>query len=311
LLRAALAASLAAALAGAMFSFGGRAGEPARAAGSAPAGVVHDEDLRLAVPSGGEWFAVEIHALVYDDGSGGYAVRAAEARSRLLARFPGAVLAEPGEVSAQFVQAGYWWPAHTVDWSYNDAGKPARLVNDDAVVAAAAATWNNAGADWRFTGGGPTPAATGGCEPGGRDGQNTVGWAAQGGSTLAITCTWYPQHGPGLDVASEFDMEIDPIWNWTTGNPAVTDLQSIVTHEFGHALGLGHAERSRCPGPIMCDSYSRGTIARTPQADDVAGLVALYGQAPVPAPTPQPVPAPLPAPAPGPYRAILPALSHD
>jgi len=280
------------------------AGQPA-AAGAGDAVSARDEHLQLLVFDQGEWWNVAIQLLVYDDGTGNYAATAAAARDDALARFPGAIEVRPGEASAQYAPAPYWWPAHTVAWGYNPAGKPASLVNEVPAMQAAAATWNGAGALWSFPAGDPTTAATGACSQAGRDRRNTVGWARQPVDTLAETCTWYPRSGGDPLPASEFDMEIDPDWSWTTGSPVRTDLQSVVAHEFGHALGLAHPPERQCPGPLMCARYRAGALVRTLQADDIAGLVAIYGAAPTPEPTP------VPTPTVGPYHNVAPALSRD
>ena len=61
-------------------------------------------------------------------------------------------------------------------------------------------------------------------------------------------------------------------------------------HEFGHALGLDHTSVA-CPGSSMCPSYTAGGLQRVLQADDLAGVRAVYGDsAPAPAPRPQPIP---------------------
>ena len=60
------------------------------------------------------------------------------------------------------------------------------------------------------------------------------------------------------------------------GDADHVDLQSILTHELGHFLGLAH------PGPSHLDATmsprwdGKGTTLRTLEADDVAGICALY-----------------------------------
>jgi len=264
-----------------------------------------DEHLQLVVFDRGEWWNVEIQLLVYDDGAGAFATAAAEARDSALARFPGAIAVTRGEVSAQYELSHYWWAAHTTEWSYNPAGKPASLLNDDAAIRAAAGAWNASGALWSFTGGELTSAGTGGCSQSGRDGENTVGWAKLSANTLGETCTWYPRTGGEPKNASEFDMEIDPDWSWSTGSPVRTDLLSVVTHEFGHALGLAHPPDTECPGALMCARYRSGSTVRTLQPDDIAGVMAIYGAAPAPEPTPAPTPTV------GPFRRVAPWLARD
>lgn len=67
-------------------------------------------------------------------------------------------------------------------------------------------------------------------------------------------------------------------WNWDDGpgtQVSGVDLQSVATHEMGHALGLGH---STVPGATMAAAYSQGaTSARSIEDDDIAGVQALYG----------------------------------
>lgn len=66
-------------------------------------------------------------------------------------------------------------------------------------------------------------------------------------------------------------------WDDGPGMPGAgkQDLQGVATHEYGHALGLGH---STTVGATMYPSANGGGYAqRSIAADDVAGLQALYG----------------------------------
>ncbi len=257
----------------------------AQPAGQRRAHQLREEHLHLRVRHNGVDYTVRISIVLDDDGSGAYPQRAAEAKTRVKDRFPGAVEVQEqtlDRTTQPYTLEGFWWPAHTTSWAYNPAGKPTYLTNDATVIAASANVWNNAGgADWRFSGGGTTTRGTGACYNS-LDGFNTVGWYPWGdGATLAVTCSWF---NPSTGQAVEFDMEVDPTWPWTTSTSGVQiDLQSVVAHEFGHALGLGHT--TVCPGSLMCPTYAPGTILRTPQADDINGLIALYGSTPTPTAT--------------------------
>ena len=259
--------------------------------GSSDAGAIsnagfRDVRIRIAVPQYGQWYIVEVQFLMQDDGSADFEARAATAREDMLGRFPGAVdLGDAGEVQASFVNQGYWWPSKTASWSYNPAGKPNALTGDQAAISAAAATWSSAGVGFSFNGGGSSGAGTGACNGGGLDGSNTIGWAPQSGSVLAVTCTWYSNTGIPKP-ATEFDMEIDPGWNWTTGTSITIDVQSVVLHEFGHALGLGHSADASA---VMYANYCSGCNKRALAADDIAGAASIYGgSGTVPTATPPP-----------------------
>lgn len=94
-------------------------------------------------------------------------------------------------------------------------------------------------------------------------------------STLGLTTvTFNAETGEIYDA----DMEI----NSSARNLSITDqvpargfdLQSVITHEVGHFLGLAHATDVRS---TMYASYKPGSVAlRTLSPDDVGGLCAIY-----------------------------------
>jgi len=124
----------------------------------------------------------------------------------------------------------------------------------------------------------------------------------------------YPFDGPGGSLAHTFypnppnsepvagDLHLDWTEPWRTG--VNVDLYSVILHEAGHALGLGHSDR---PGAVMYPYYR---LTATLSDDDIAAIRALYGAmagTPTPAPTPTPTPTP-PIPKPAPADNSAPSL---
>jgi Matrixin len=86
------------------------------------------------------------------------------------------------------------------------------------------------------------------------DGYNDVGWAAISGCcTLAVT--WY---GTSIDEA---DMALNSGLQWTANGVAGYDLETMMLHENGHALGLGHSDVS---GSVMGAYVLCGSAAHPP-----------------------------------------------
>ncbi len=80
------------------------------------------------------------------------------------------------------------------------------------------------------------------------------------------------------------DVHMDAFENWvdnpfdTTGD-LTFDLYTVLLHEVGHSLGLGHSEEE---DSVMFAFYGGGR--RSLHADDIAGIQAIYGPEAVPEP---------------------------
>jgi Matrixin len=99
-------------------------------------------------------------------------------------------------------------------------------------------------------------------------------YGAAGGSVLALTTvTFSKKTGDIYDV----DMEINAQQALSTNeivDPNGYDLQSIITHEAGHFMGLAH---SFDPDATMWAHYSAGTESfRDLSDDDIAGICTVY-----------------------------------
>ncbi|MFQ5823253.1 MAG: matrixin family metalloprotease [bacterium] len=136
-------------------------------------------------------------------------------------------------------------------------------------IQAAAATWNADAAKFNFTYGGPgtntAPVF---------DGVNQIRWGTTSGS-LATTTWWY--NTSTGDITETDCVFNDPSYTWSTATPTPAgqyDIQSVMLHEFGHFLSLGHST----PPAIMQPTIPSGTQRRTLNADDQNGIRAIYGK---------------------------------
>jgi hypothetical protein len=87
------------------------------------------------------------------------------------------------------------------------------------------------------------------------------------GAGGVLAHTFYPSPPNTEPIAG--DMHLDADEDWHVGTK--TDLYSVVLHEAGHALGLGHTDR---PGAVMYPYYH---LSSGLTDDDIAGIKDLYG----------------------------------
>ncbi len=113
---------------------------------------------------------------------------------------------------------------------------------------------------------------------------------APGATAGDIRISAHPFDGPGGTLAHGFyppangstaagDIHFDSADTWKIGfgGPGF-DIKQVMMHELGHALGLAH---TGVAGSLMNPTYTEAFLG--PQADDIAGMVYLYG-APVATP---------------------------
>ena len=105
---------------------------------------------------------------------------------------------------------------------------------------------------------------------------------ASSGSALATTYTWFS----GTRMIDADIVFWDAGFQFVTGTSGCSGaffIEDIATHEFGHALGLGHStvvSATMYPSISTCSQQSR-----TLDPDDIAAVLSLYPSGAVP-PTP-------------------------
>ncbi|HEY5638741.1 MAG TPA: matrixin family metalloprotease [Dehalococcoidia bacterium] len=172
------------------------------------------------------------------------------------------------------------------------AGKPAQITEQEARLASIRAyhAWQNIPGS--YVAFGPVQSTSRTSSQGDCDGYHDTTWgisSSHGSSTLAVTYTCYIG-SQILDADVEIDTDhFGTQWRVDGSGACYTgtyDLQTVLLHENGHVLGLGHPSNNSCvPCPVMDASY--GGVSRTPCADDDAGASAVYpldGGAPPAAP---------------------------
>ena len=116
-----------------------------------------------------------------------------------------------------------------------------------------------------------------------RDGQNVISWGKLGGTTLGVTNyigtdTNQSQVCGGNLIYrfTEVDVRFNNAFSWQTSSGCSNgfDLAGVSTHEFGHAVGLGHSNvngSTMFPSVAPCD-FSVASLGN----DDKSGYSAIY-----------------------------------
>ena len=174
---------------------------------------------------------------------------------------------------------GYSWAQPVVPYYINPANMDVPTAAIEPAIRTGASAWPlQSGASFAFAFAGYSAQTTNT-----NDGINLVMFRnASSGSALATTYTWFS----GTRMIDADIVFWDAGFQFFAGSSGCSGgfyIEDVATHEFGHALGLGH---STLTAATMYPSISTcSQQARSLDADDIAGVLALYPQsAPPPAP---------------------------
>ena len=120
------------------------------------------------------------------------------------------------------------------------------------------------------------------------DGQNIVSWGRASASALAVSYLWYY---PDTRKMAEVDTIMNNRFAWEWSDPStwvkgetcayegVYDAQNIMTHEFGHTMGLNDHYTSEYINNTMYGYGSKTeTKKNTLTIGDISGVLNLYSQ---------------------------------
>jgi hypothetical protein len=109
-----------------------------------------------------------------------------------------------------------------------------------------------------------------------RNGNNEICWKG-GGPLLAFAQTyrWWTFDDEGYHLV-ETDITLYNSWRWSVSNPCppnAVDIQTVVLHESGHAIGLEH---ETVESSVMYNELALGQIRRNLYWYDICGVRTIY-----------------------------------
>jgi hypothetical protein len=168
-----------------------------------------------------------------------------------------------------YVATGPTWNLPQTPYYINAANLDLPALSAEAAVRSGAAAWQLQPATFRFVYTGSSSQTTNT-----NDGINLVLFRnVSNGSTIATTYWW----SSGSRIIDADIVFWDGGFQFFAGSSGCSGgfyIEDIAAHEFGHALGLGHS--TSMSATMYASVSSCNTANRTLDADDIAGVMALY-----------------------------------
>jgi hypothetical protein len=182
--------------------------------------------------------------------------------------------------SVAYVASGPTWASAVVQYYVNTANLDLPTSSIEPAVRVGADAWHlQSGAGFRFSSAGASSQTTTGY-----DGLNLVVFRNESSGSAIATTYWWSSGNRIIDADIVFWDGAFRFYAGSAGCSTGFYIEDIATHEFGHALGLGHSASTAATMYYATSSCNMNNRSLDP--DDVAGVLALYPpQNPPPAPT--------------------------
>lgn len=176
--------------------------------------------------------------------------------------------------TAQYVSSGENWPGGVVNWYYNPANQPFYLKTAEVMGAihVAFARWAQmCNLTFNYLG---TSNASRNFNGETVDRINVIGWGSFPASLSDASGITYWNYFRSTLAIVDADIVLNTREFWS-----IRDVDSVMTHEIGHMIGLDHSDvKSAIMSAAPYNSYE---YQRTLRGDDVAGCTKLYGASPL------------------------------